>query len=135
VPQTPDSTSLAACPPPRTHIKPSLLPSAPGRSIRPEREVYRSAHNLLLAHAKAVDKYRRKFQGPQGGKIGITLNCDWYEPKPCEDGHGYRKNCAAAQRSLEFCMAWFADPIYKGDYPDIMRERCGRRWGGAAWRA
>jgi hypothetical protein len=191
---------------------------AAGRTIRPETEVYRAAHNLLLAHAKAVKVYRGRFLAEQQGCIGITLNCDWwglglggsgagwlarwgaslrpalclhtlpvrlhtpsslplpsgaagqatplphaspagaaatgaasrqlrlqqqaqrrpmpprlrYEPRPCEDKAQYVRNCLAGQRSLEFCMAWFADPIYRGDYPPIMRQRCGSRWGGGA---
>ncbi len=34
-----------------------------------------AAHNVLLAHAEAVDIYRRFFQKTQKGIIGITLNC------------------------------------------------------------
>lgn len=32
---------------------------------------------MLLAHARAVDIYRTKFQPSQGGVIGITLNANW----------------------------------------------------------
>ena len=31
---------------------------APGRSVDPSREVYRVAHHMLLAHAKAYDVYQ-----------------------------------------------------------------------------
>ena len=83
---------------------------------------YLAGHNLLKAHAKAVDVYRKKYQSQQKGKIGITNNCDWREPlteSPADH--------AAAERALEFFLAWFADPIYKGDYPACMRERLGER--------
>jgi len=93
---------------------------APGRAD-PD-EPYRVAHNLLRAHAKIVDVYRRKFQGTQRGTIGITNNCDWREPKT--DSAADR---AAAQRAHEFFLGWFADPIYRGEYPEVMRARLGSR--------
>lgn len=83
---------------------------------------YLAGHNLLKAHAKAVQVYRQKYQTQQAGRIGITNNCDWREPltdSPADQ--------AAAQRALEFFLAWFADPIYHGDYPAVMRERLGSR--------
>lgn len=83
---------------------------------------YRAGHNLLKAHAKAVDVYRKQFQSEQGGKIGITNNCDWREPLTDTPA-----DIAAAERALEFFLAWFADPIYKGDYPDSMKKRLGSR--------
>ncbi|MFI5356915.1 MAG: GH1 family beta-glucosidase [Opitutales bacterium] len=93
---------------------------APGRTS--QTEPYLAAHNLLRAHAKMVGVYRRKFQPQQRGVIGITNNCDWREPKT--DSLPDR---AAAQRGLEFFLGWFADPIYRGDYPDCMRSAVGAR--------
>ncbi|WP_221029948.1 GH1 family beta-glucosidase [Actomonas aquatica] len=93
---------------------------APGRVSN--REPYAVAHQLLRAHGKAVDVYRREFQAEQGGQIGITNNCDWREPKTDSAA-----DQAAAQRALEFFVGWFGDPIYHGDYPAVMRERLGDR--------
>lgn len=93
---------------------------APGR--KSDDEPYLVAHNLILAHAKAVKVYREQYQATQGGQIGMTNNCDWRHPltdKP--------EDVAAAQLSLEFFLGWFADPIYFGDYPASMRERLGDR--------
>jgi beta-glucosidase len=93
---------------------------APGHTSNSE--PYIAAHNLLLAHAKAVSLYRSKFKQQQGGVIGITNNCDWREPltdKP--------EDIAAAQRALEFFIGWFADPIYFGDYPESMKKNVGDR--------
>ena len=86
---------------------------------------YIAGHNLIKAHAKAVDVYRKKYQVIQQGRIGITNNCDWREPltESAEDK-------AAAERALEFFLAWFADPIYKGDYPASMKDRLGKRLPG-----
>lgn len=50
---------------------------APGRTSADATEVYRAGHNILLAHARAVNIYRTKFQQDQGGVIGITLNGNW----------------------------------------------------------
>jgi beta-glucosidase len=93
---------------------------APGR-VSTE-EPYRAGHNLLRAHALAVDLYRRTFQSHQKGMIGLANNCDWREPKT--DSGPDRE---AAQRSLEFFLGWFADPVHFGDYPAVMRARVGER--------
>jgi beta-glucosidase len=93
---------------------------APGRISKSE--PYVSAHQLLRAHAKAVQVYRKKYLQDQNGKIGITNNCDWREPLTDNPN-----DIAAAQRALEFFLGWFTDPIYLGDYPEVMRERVGER--------
>jgi beta-galactosidase len=93
---------------------------APGRVS--QSEPYIAAHNLIRAHGKIVDVYRRKYQPTQKGVIGITNNCDWREPKTDSVA-----DKAAAQRSMEFFMGWFADPIYLNGYPEVMHERVGER--------
>ncbi|MCB0706473.1 MAG: beta-glucosidase [Saprospiraceae bacterium] len=85
-------------------------------------EPYQVGHNLIKAHAKAVDLYRTKFQPSQKGRIGIANNCDWREP--LTDSAADK---AAAERAIEFFLGWFADPIYKGHYPASMVERLGDR--------
>jgi beta-glucosidase len=37
-------------------------------------------HNIIIAHAFAVQLYRTQFKEKQGGQIGITLNGDWAMP-------------------------------------------------------
>lgn len=93
---------------------------APGRISNSE--PYLVGHHILIAHGKAVQIYREKYQPIQKGQIGITNNCDWREPltqKP--------EDIEAAERALEFFLAWFADPIYKGHYPESMVKRLGNR--------
>jgi len=94
---------------------------APGKKGQ-EREPYIATHHMILAHAKAVQRYRGEFRPAQGGSIGITLNAEWNEPAaPAADA------VEAQRRALAFSLGWYADPIYKGDYPAAMRERCGER--------
>jgi beta-glucosidase len=52
----------------------------------------------------------------------VTNNCDWRAP--LTDNEEDRQ---AAQRAVEFFLGWFADPVYTGDYPAVMRERLGDR--------
>ena len=42
-----------------------------------QRQAYNCAHNVLQAHAAAVQEFRRIVPG---GKISINLNSDWGEP-------------------------------------------------------
>ncbi|MBO6524942.1 MAG: beta-glucosidase [Balneolaceae bacterium] len=92
---------------------------APGRVS--EVEPYRAAHNLLLAHAHTVDHYRNNYSS-QNGNIGITNNCDWREPLTES-----QSDIEASQRALEFFLGWFADPVYFGDYPQVMKDRIGNK--------
>ncbi len=92
---------------------------APGR--KSHTEPYLAGHHILIAHAKAVKVFREEF-AHQNGTIGITNNCDWREPFSEKE-----EDKAAAERALEFFLAWFADPIYKGDYPAVMKDRLGDR--------
>ena len=93
---------------------------APGR--KSNSECYRVAHHLILGHARAARVYHEEFRATQGGQIGMTNNCDWRHPKTDSP-----EDKAAAQRSLEFFLGWFTDPLYFGDYPQVMKDRVGDR--------
>ncbi|EJD01909.1 glycoside hydrolase family 1 protein [Fomitiporia mediterranea MF3/22] len=103
---------------------------APGRSSdrlrSPEgdssTEPWIVGHNVLLAHANAVNIYRRDYKPHQRGVIGITLNGDWaipYDDAP--------ENIESAQHTLDVAIGWFADPIYLGSYPAYMKSMLGAR--------
>ncbi|KAH9321391.1 hypothetical protein KI387_016030 [Taxus chinensis] len=85
-------------------------------------EPYTVGHNVLRAHASAVDIYRRKYQGHQGGLIGIVISTEWYEPLT-----NAPEDADAADRILAFHNAWFLDPIVLGEYPPIMQKLVGKR--------
>eukprot|EP00418_Pyrodinium_bahamense_P013713 CAMPEP_0179117348 /NCGR_PEP_ID=MMETSP0796-20121207/55111_1 /TAXON_ID=73915 /ORGANISM="Pyrodinium bahamense, Strain pbaha01" /LENGTH=488 /DNA_ID=CAMNT_0020815711 /DNA_START=21 /DNA_END=1488 /DNA_ORIENTATION=- len=93
---------------------------APGRTKARGQEPYLAAHHMLLAHARAVKRYRSQFQSRQNGRIGIVLNAEWMEPATDK-----ASDFAAAQRALDWHVGWFADPIWKGHYPESMRVHCG----------
>nr|BAO04177.1 hypothetical protein [Delphinium grandiflorum] len=95
---------------------------APGRSEHPSTEPYLVTHHQLLAHAAAVSIYREQFKAKQGGEIGIVVDCEWAEPFTDN-----MEDKVAAERRLEFQLGWFLNPIFFGDYPEVMRERLGDR--------
>lgn len=81
---------------------------------------YKCGHNVLRAHARAVELFRRKFYRP-GMKIGLVLNYDFPFPKDPENPH----DLDAVQVDAIKGVGWFADPIYKGDYPELLKEIIG----------
>ncbi|TPX07930.1 uncharacterized protein E0L32_010385 [Thyridium curvatum] len=91
------------------------------------REPWLVGHTLLVAHGYACDLYKREFQPTQKGSIMITLSGNWSEPWDAADP----KDIEAAERSNQFEIAWFADPLYgknpEVDYPACMREQLGDR--------
>lgn len=84
-------------------------------------EVYQCTHSVLLSHAAAVKMFRGRGYG-ENAEIGITLNINWAEP-----ASDSKEDADAAERNLVWQGAWYADPIWKGDYPDIMKEYIGDR--------
>ncbi|KAF7120712.1 hypothetical protein RHSIM_Rhsim13G0225700 [Rhododendron simsii] len=85
-------------------------------------EPYIVTHNQLLAHAVAVNKYRDKYQKSQKGEIGITLVSKWLEPLTNSS-----LDIEARERSFDFKLGWFMDPLTIGDYPAVMRSLVGNR--------
>ncbi|XP_021754518.1 beta-glucosidase 44-like [Chenopodium quinoa] len=85
-------------------------------------EPYIAAHNLILSHAAAVQRYREKYLAKQKGRIGILLDFVWYEPLT----RGKLDN-DAAQRARDFHIGWFIHPIVYGEYPRTMQDIVGDR--------
>ncbi|XP_073502925.1 cytosolic beta-glucosidase-like [Phyllobates terribilis] len=96
---------------------------APGRG-EPGFGAYRSAHNMIKAHAKAWHAYNKFFKEKQKGLVSIALNSDWAEP--------FNPNSAddkeACERYLKFNLDWFAKPIFiDGDYPAVMKSEISKK--------
>ncbi|TVU15273.1 hypothetical protein EJB05_38784 [Eragrostis curvula] len=95
-------------------------------------EPYIAGHNMILSHANAVSIYRKKYQGKQGGHIGIVVCSRWYEPF-CNT----TEDILAAERALAFSGPWYSpflrndffffakDAHDLGDYPPEMRMILG----------
>ncbi|XP_045820541.1 non-cyanogenic beta-glucosidase-like [Trifolium pratense] len=98
---------------------------APGRCSNPPcqdgnsgTEPYKVTHNLILAHTKVVHLYKSTYQKKhQKGKIGITLNTNWYMPF----GDNNIPDKKAADRALDFQFGWYMEPLTTGDYSKSMR--------------
>ncbi|XP_057723018.1 beta-glucosidase 46-like [Arachis stenosperma] len=85
-----------------------------------EKEPFLAAHNIILSHAAAVDIYRTKYQSKQGGKIGIVVHIDWFEP--------FSNSTAdqlATKRAQAFTINWILDPVILGKYPREMEKILG----------
>ncbi|CAG9765661.1 unnamed protein product [Ceutorhynchus assimilis] len=84
--------------------------------------VYQCAKIQLLAHAKAWHIYDDEFRASQGGRISLVLDSPWTEPASDSD-----LDKEAAEREIQFGFGWFANPVYIGDWPQVMKERIANR--------
>ncbi|OQE06039.1 hypothetical protein PENVUL_c020G02805 [Penicillium vulpinum] len=79
---------------------------------------------LIMGHARAVALYNRSFRASQRGKIGISLNGDYYEPWDSQD----ERDQQAVERRMQFHIGWFSNPVCLAqDHPKCMREQLGER--------
>jgi beta-glucosidase/6-phospho-beta-glucosidase/beta-galactosidase len=86
----------------------------------PPETPYKCVHNVLKAHTTAYRIYKEL--GLQG-QVGLTLNSEWAEPKNASDPEQLK----ASERLLAFRLGWFLDPIFKQDYPKIMRDQVDKK--------
>ncbi|KAJ4446068.1 hypothetical protein ANN_12759 [Periplaneta americana] len=79
-------------------------------------------HDGAPAHfSRTAHRYLdRRFPDRWIGRVGITLDSDWFEPKD-----NTTESRDAAERIMQFELGWFAHPIFssQGDYPAVMKER------------
>nr|CAG4714002.1 unnamed protein product [Naegleria fowleri] len=90
-----------------------LAPGSSNSSTAP----YLATHSQLLSHAVAVKVYRDKYQKHQNGRIGIALNSNFFYPLT-----NTQADYDACERALQFGFGWFADPVFFGDYPQVMKD-------------
>ncbi|KAH7517072.1 hypothetical protein FEM48_Zijuj09G0023400 [Ziziphus jujuba var. spinosa] len=85
-------------------------------------EPYIAVHHILLAHASAVNLYRKKYQEKQNGYVGLCIYSFWYIPYTDS-----KEDAIATQRANDFLLGWVLDPLVYGDYPQIMKKNAGSR--------
>ncbi|XP_045797903.1 beta-glucosidase 24-like [Trifolium pratense] len=85
-------------------------------------QAYTVLHNFLICHATATHLYRQKFQETQRGDIGIVISYQGFVPYSSNP-----QDVAAAQRLIDFWLGWILEPLFYGDYPQIMRKLVGHR--------
>ncbi|XP_029968128.1 lactase-phlorizin hydrolase-like [Salarias fasciatus] len=79
---------------------------------------YITAHNLIRSHAEAWHVYNDKYRATQNGIISITINSEWADPR-----NPYKhEDWVAQERYMQFFIGWFAHPIFRGDYPELMKK-------------
>ena len=78
-----------------------------------------ASHNLMLAHAAAVEAYRAEGKH----QIGLVVNL---EPKyPASQSE---EDLAATRRADAYMNRQYLDPVFHGRYPEEMREVFGEAW-------
>ncbi|XP_074150844.1 lactase-like protein isoform X1 [Sminthopsis crassicaudata] len=95
---------------------------APGLKLRGT-GAYTAAHHIIKSHAKVWHSYHKAWRKKQHGLVGISLTCNWGEPVDITNP----EDIEAAERYMQFCLGWFANPIYAGDYPQAMKDYIGRK--------
>ncbi|XP_023746748.1 raucaffricine-O-beta-D-glucosidase [Lactuca sativa] len=97
---------------------------APGRGGEnedgdPQTEPYIVAYNILNCHAAAYRRYSEDYKDTQKGKVGITLNCSYFQPYR---GDSYKKDVQAVKYAYDFTVGWFLEPLTRGTWPDNMEK-------------
>ncbi|MDG5788331.1 GH1 family beta-glucosidase [Evansella sp. AB-P1] len=72
------------------------------------------SHHLLLAHGRAVQKFREL---NIEGEIGYAPNTTWIDPYSNKT-----EDIQACQREIGWYIEWFMDPVFKGKYPEFLVE-------------
>ncbi|XP_048488631.1 myrosinase 1 isoform X2 [Plutella xylostella] len=85
---------------------------------------YLCSDTLLKAHAEAYHLYNETYKPVQDGKVMISINSIWYEPKDPSNA----EQVVLAETANQFKFGWFAHPIFskEGGYPAVMIENVAR---------
>ncbi|ERL86195.1 hypothetical protein D910_03607 [Dendroctonus ponderosae] len=90
--------------------------------------LYQCSYILLKAHARVYHIYDEEFKPNYGGKVGMALNTNWFDPTT-----DTAEDIEAQERVLQFmasflmCLGWWANPVFLGNWPQIMIERIASR--------
>ncbi|CAH2039080.1 unnamed protein product [Thlaspi arvense] len=85
-------------------------------------EPYIAVHNMLLAHASAVNLYKQQYKSKQHGSVGISVYT--YGTVPLTNS---AEDKQAADRMNDFYIGWILHPLVYGDYPERMKTMVGSR--------
>ncbi|XP_018568760.1 myrosinase 1-like isoform X2 [Anoplophora glabripennis] len=83
---------------------------------------YICARNIVLGHAKAYHIYDQEFRAQNNGRVSIVIDTDWYEPNTNSG-----EDVEAAERVLQFNFGLYGNPVYKGNWPEVIINRVGNR--------
>jgi beta-glucosidase len=79
-----------------------------------------ASHNLLRAHGMGVQAFRAE---SRLGQVGLVVNLEPKDPATASDG-----DAGAARRGDAYMNRQYLDPVFKGGYPDELREIFGDAW-------
>ncbi|KAJ8936637.1 hypothetical protein NQ314_012253 [Rhamnusium bicolor] len=79
---------------------------------------YICVYVVLLAHAKAYHIYDEEFRPTQNGSISIVIDAEWAEP-----ASNSTDDMEAAERRLQFTFGLYANPIFNGNWPQVVIDR------------
>jgi 6-phospho-beta-glucosidase len=89
------------------------------------KKYFEATHNVLLAHAKAVQNYKNL---RQFGEIGIT-----HVFSPAFSADDNEENKIAAYHANQYNIAWFYDPVLKGEYPEYVVKQIKEKGWTPDW--
>uniref|UniRef100_A0AAR5QGS6 Myrosinase 1 n=1 Tax=Dendroctonus ponderosae TaxID=77166 RepID=A0AAR5QGS6_DENPD len=91
--------------------------------------IYQCGYVLLKAHARAYRIYEEEFKPLYHGRfssiarqVGLVINFDWAEAATDSSA-----DLEAQERYIEFEVGWWANPIFLGNWPQIMIDRIADR--------
>ncbi len=99
---------------PRVHVYCGYLGTEPPGYNGGVPAAIKAEHNMLVAHAQAVQAFR---QTGIKGQIGITLSVG-----PAYPLTGSPADAEAARKAVEYDVYWNLDAIYRGRYPALADE-------------
>jgi 6-phospho-beta-glucosidase len=89
------------------------------------KKYFKATHNVFTAHAKAVQEYKalRQF-----GEIGIT-----HVFSPAFSVDDKAENEQAAYHANQYDIAWYYDPVLKGEYPEYVVKQLNEKGWTPDW--
>ncbi|CAH1100430.1 unnamed protein product [Psylliodes chrysocephalus] len=83
---------------------------------------YVCVYHVLKAHAKSWHIYDDEFRSKQNGRVSLALDTSAFIPATESAA-----DLEAADRMLHFMLGIYANAIYVGDYPEVVKTRVAAR--------